>query len=284
MCLVLNFLIVSSKKEKFFFIFLCPGAQTISKSFLLSILPRLIWDVRLLTYTLNKTQKNFEILVYILILLLISTNVAFFTQLRTLNLSHFSFLISHKNCPSPNIQHVQNEWYQKWGERTSFFSQTEENHLLTWSTIFKRMRIYGQLKIKKKTHLFFPIMTTSHFLVSQVWLGFFTKISQYTKPYLASLSADGRNATHNTAAARGEAAVGNTKKMTTMKEARDRACVWVKQYILWGEIEKLSSILVKCLTIKLVRLSLVLKIAKGIILGFLYQCCLNIYWEFVTVC
>ena len=69
-------------------------------------------------------------------------------------------------------------------------------------------------------------MTTSDFLVLQVWLGFFTKISQYTKPYLASLSADGRNATHNTAAARGEAAAGNTKKMTTMK-ARDRACVWV---------------------------------------------------------
>ena len=30
---------------------------------------------------------------------------------------------------------------------------------------------------------------------------------------------------HNTAA-KGEAAAGNTKKMTTMK-ARDRACVWV---------------------------------------------------------
>ena len=68
-------------------------------------------------------------------------------------------------------------------------------------------------------------MTTRDFLISQVWLGFFTKISQYTKPYLASLSADGRNATHNTAAARGEAAAGNTKKMTTMKEARDRACM-----------------------------------------------------------
>ena len=135
----------------------------------------------------------------------------FFTHLRTLNLTQFSFLISHKNCPSPNIQHVQNEWYQKWGERTSFFSQTEENHLLTWSTIFKRMR-NGQLKIKKK-HIFFPpIMTTRDFLVSQVWLGFFTKISQYTKPYLASLSADGRNATHNTAAARGEAAAGGTPK------------------------------------------------------------------------
>ena len=116
-------------------------------------------------------------------------------------------------------------------------------------------------------------MTTSHFLVSQVWLGFFTKISQYTKPYLASLSADGRNATHNTAAARGEAAAGNTKKMTTMKEARDRACMWVKQYILWGKIGKLSSILVNCLTIKLVTLSFVLKITK---LSFI-----NVVWTFI---
>ena len=65
---------------------------------------------------------------------------------------------------------------------------------------------------------------------------------------------------------------------------RPGLCVSQAVYILWGKIEKLSSILVKCLTIKLVTLSLVLKIAKGIILGFLYQCCLNIYWEFVTVC
>ena len=113
----------------------------------------------------------------------------------------------------------------KVGRKNFIFFSDRRKSSLDMSTIFKRMRIYGQLKIKKKTHLFFPIMTTSHFLVSQVWLGFFTKIYQYTKPYLASLSADGRNATHNTAAARGEAAPGNTKKMTTMKEARDRACM-----------------------------------------------------------
>ena len=48
-------------------------------------------------------------------------------------------------------------------------------------------------------------------------------------------------------------------------------------YILWRKIEKLSSILVKCLTIKLVTLSLVLKIPKGIILVFF----INVVWTFI---